>query len=103
VALFGDPPGSDRTSTMQIELKPRPAETAGGVGSEAMDETSELALLAEFMRAKTVAALAGDIAERLGAGARGDDLIAAADLIRVRPTAERGGDPRPAQSRVRAN
>jgi len=68
---------------MQIELKPRPAETAGRAGSEAMDETSELALLAEFMQAKSVAALAGDIAERLGPGARSDDLIAAAGLIRV--------------------
>jgi hypothetical protein len=69
---------------MQIELKPRPAETAGRAGREATDEMSEVALLAEFMRAKTVAALAGDIAERLGAGARGDDLIAAAGLGRNR-------------------
>jgi hypothetical protein len=32
------------------------------------------------MRADSVAALAGDIAERLGADLRGDDLIAAAGL-----------------------
>jgi hypothetical protein len=66
---------------MQIELKPRPAETAGRAASETADERGELALLAEFMRAKSVAALAGEIADRLGAGARGDDLIAAADLV----------------------
>jgi len=69
---------------MQIELKPRPAETAGRAGSETMDETRELALLAEFMRAESVVSLAGHIAERLGLGARGDDLIAAAGLIRIR-------------------
>jgi hypothetical protein len=44
------------------------------------EERNELALLAEFMRADSVASLAGDIAERLGANARGDDLIAAAGL-----------------------
>jgi hypothetical protein len=32
------------------------------------------------MRAGSVASLAGDIAERLGAHVRGDDLIAAAGL-----------------------
>jgi hypothetical protein len=74
VAIFGDPPKSDRTLTMQIELERRPADP------EATDERSELALLAEFIRADSVASLAGDIAERLGAGARGDDLIAAAGL-----------------------
>ena len=65
---------------MQTELKPRSADSAGGVPSKATDERSELALLAEFMRADSVAALAGDIAERLGADLRGDDLIAAAGL-----------------------
>ena len=63
---------------MQTELKPRSADSAGRAPSEATDERSELALLAEFMRADSVAALAGDIAERLGADLRGDDLIAAA-------------------------
>jgi hypothetical protein len=80
VAIFGDPPKSDRTLTMQIELKRGPADPAGRARPEATDERSELALLAEFIRADSVAALAGDIAERLGAGARGDDLIAAAGL-----------------------
>jgi hypothetical protein len=65
---------------MQTELKPRSADTAGRAPSKATDERSELALLAEFMRADSVAALAGDIAERLGADLRGDDLIAAAGL-----------------------
>ena len=65
---------------MQIELKLRPTDPAGRARPEATDERSELALLAEFMRADSVASLAGDIAERLGAGARRDDLIAAAGL-----------------------
>ena len=65
---------------MQTELKPQFADSAGRAPSKAMDERSELALLAEFMRADSVAALAGDIAERLGADLRGDDLIAAAGL-----------------------
>jgi hypothetical protein len=65
---------------MQTELKPRSADSAGGAPSEATDERSELALLAEFMRADSVAALAGDIAERLDADLRGGDLIAAAGL-----------------------
>jgi hypothetical protein len=65
---------------MQTELKPRPAHLARRASVEAADERSELALLAEFMRAESVASLASDIAERLGADARGDDLIAAAGL-----------------------
>jgi len=69
---------------MQMELKRRPDDPAGCAGSEATDERSELALLAEFMRAESVTSLAGEIAERLGAGARGDDLIAAAGLGRNR-------------------
>ncbi|HKN31258.1 MAG TPA: hypothetical protein VJY34_26630 [Roseiarcus sp.] len=44
-------------------------------------EQDELALLAEFMRHGSVAALAGAIAKRLGGGrARGANLIARADL-----------------------
>jgi len=65
---------------MQTELKRRPANSAGRAGSEATDERRELALLAEYMRADSVASLAGDIAERLGADLGGDDLIAAAGL-----------------------
>ncbi len=65
---------------MQTELKPRPADLARRPPSEAKDEESELALLAEFMGANSVASLAGDIAERLGADLQGDDLIAAAGL-----------------------
>ena len=69
---------------MQTELKPRPADSAACAGSEATDERSELALLAEFMRNDSVASLAGDIAERLGADLRGCDLIAAAGLGGIR-------------------
>jgi hypothetical protein len=47
-----------------------------------------LALLAEFTRHDSVASLAGEIAKRLGAGVRGRDLIAAADL----GLSERGED-----------
>ena len=70
---------------MQTELKPRPADSARRAPAQAIEERGELALLAEFMRADSVASLAGDIAERLGADLRGDDLIAAAGL---------GGKPR---------
>ena len=52
----------------------------GRLRSRATDETRELALLAEFMRHDSVASLANEIAERLGANMRGKDLIAAADL-----------------------
>jgi hypothetical protein len=76
---------------MQIELTRRSADPAELAAREAIDETSELALLAEFMCADTVASLAGHIAERLGAGAQSDDLIVAAGLGRDRP-AERSGD-----------
>ena len=65
---------------MQTELKPRSVDLAPRPPAGAAEERSELALLAEFMRAESVASLAGDIAERLGANARGDDLIAAAGL-----------------------
>jgi hypothetical protein len=80
---------------MQTELKPRPADLARRASVEAANERSELALLAEFMRADSVASLASDIAERLGADARGDDLIAAAGLGGSGP----GGNPQ-AASRV---
>ena len=66
----------------QIDFKPRPADLARRFPSKARDEGGELDLLAEFMRADSVASLAGDIAERLGADVRGDDLIAAAGLGR---------------------
>jgi hypothetical protein len=65
---------------MQTDLKPQSSGSAGRAPSKAMDKRSEAALLAEFMRADSVAALAGHIAERLGADLRGDDLIAAAGL-----------------------
>jgi hypothetical protein len=61
---------------MQTELKPRPADPDGGVRAASNEER----LLAEFMRHNSVASLAGDIADRLGADARGEDLIAAAGL-----------------------
>ena len=64
---------------MQTELKPR-RPTRPTRPAQAIEEGSELVLLAEFMRADSVASLAGDIAERLGADLRGDDLIAAAGL-----------------------
>jgi hypothetical protein len=85
---------------MQIELKRRPAHSAGLAGREAMDEASELALLAEFMCANSVASLAGHIARRLGSGAQSDELIVAAGLGRDRP-ADRSGDLGMAKSRVR--
>jgi hypothetical protein len=49
-------------------------------GTRAADEQSELALLAEFMRHDSVAALAGAIAQRLGGAVRDEDLIAGANL-----------------------
>lgn len=48
--------------------------------ARATDEGSELALLAQFMRHDSVASLANAIAERLGAGVHGGDLIVAAGL-----------------------
>jgi hypothetical protein len=65
---------------MQAELKRRTADRSGGIRSHAPDETRELVLLGEFMRHESVASLAGDIAQRLGADVRGEDLIAAAGL-----------------------
>jgi hypothetical protein len=78
---------------MQTELKPRPADLARRASVEAANERSELALFAEFMRAESVASLASDIAERLGADARGDDLIAAAGLGGSERGGRRGGNP----------
>jgi hypothetical protein len=49
-------------------------------GSGATDKQSELALLAEFTRHDSVAALESAIAERLGGAACEKDLIAGADL-----------------------
>jgi hypothetical protein len=65
---------------MQIEPNRRTTDAAEQLRSDATDERRELALLAEFTRHATVASLAGEIAERLGANVRGMDLIAAADL-----------------------
>ncbi len=48
--------------------------------NRAADQQSELALLAEFLRHDSVAALAGAIARRIGGAARDEDLIARADL-----------------------
>jgi hypothetical protein len=44
------------------------------------DESVEMALLAEFMSHDTVGSLAAEIARRLGAKARAQDLIARAGL-----------------------
>ena len=86
---------------MQIELKGRPTDPSQLTARD-VDEKSELALLNEFMCAATVASLAGHIAERLGAGARSDDLIVAAGLGRDRP-ADRSGDSGRTRARVRAD
>ena len=65
---------------MQTELKRRTTDPDRRLRSHATGETRELALLAEFMRHDSVASLANEIAERLGANVRDKDLIAAADL-----------------------
>jgi hypothetical protein len=59
----------------------------------------ELALLAEFMRHNSVASLAGEIAERLGANVRGDDLIAAAEIGASPRDGRRDGGPKETRSR----
>ena len=71
--------------------KPLQETLAAGVpvGGGALDEQEELALLAEFTRHDSVAALAGAIAARLGRNAKTSDLIARADL-----------DPSPAETGV---
>ena len=65
---------------MQIELQRPVADQARPAGSKTSDERRELTLLAEFMRHKSVASLADDIAGRLGVDGRGQDLIVAAGL-----------------------
>jgi hypothetical protein len=65
---------------MPAILDPPTAEADSGVRARAGDETRELALLAQFMQHDSVASLANAIAERLGGGLRGADLIASAGL-----------------------
>jgi hypothetical protein len=65
---------------MQTELKRPTRDPDRRLRPRATDETRELALLAEFMRHDSVASLANEIAERLGANVRDKDLIAAAGL-----------------------
>jgi hypothetical protein len=65
---------------MRSTLTRRIRAAAARKGSCAADEQSELALLAEFTRHDSVAALASAIAQRLGDAAREKDLIAGADL-----------------------
>jgi hypothetical protein len=59
---------------MQIELTRPTAGSAGRLLRDKTDDRRELALLAEFMRHNSVASLAGEIAQRLGANVRGDGL-----------------------------
>jgi hypothetical protein len=65
---------------MQKRLRGRIFAAARRAKRDATREQAELALLAEFMRHGSVAALAGAIAKRLGGRARGADLIDRADL-----------------------
>ncbi len=58
----------------------QPTAEADGRLRQAADEQGELALLTQFMRHDSVASLANAIAERLGAGVHGGDLIVAAGL-----------------------
>lgn len=58
----------------------QPTAEADGRLRQAADEQRELALLTQFMRHDSVASLANAIAERLGAGVDGGDLIVAAGL-----------------------
>lgn len=64
---------------MQTVLDQPTAEADGRLRQTA-DEQVELALLTQFMRHDSVASLANAIAERLGAGVDGGDLIVAAGL-----------------------
>jgi hypothetical protein len=82
---------------METELKRPIADSARRAGSSATNERRELALLAEFMRHESVASLANDIAERLGANGRGEDLIAAAGLGVDRRDGSCGGGSRKAR------
>jgi hypothetical protein len=84
---------------MQTELTRTTAGSAGRLLRDATDDRRELALLAEFMRHNSVGSLAGEIAGRLGASVRGEDLIAAADLGASPRDGRRGGDPKEARSR----
>ena len=70
------------TPTMQHRQKPRrPIAVAyRDPGPRSIDDRRELALLAEFVRHHSVAALAGEIARRLGANVCDKDLIADAGL-----------------------
>jgi hypothetical protein len=77
---------------MQTELARPTAGSAGRRLREAADDRRELALLAEFMRHNSVGSLAGEIAERLGANVRGEDLIVAADLGANPHDGRRGGN-----------
>jgi hypothetical protein len=65
---------------MQKQLRGKTFAAARRATGVAPREQDELALLAEFLRHGSVAALAGAIAKRLGGRARGADLIARADL-----------------------
>ena len=65
---------------MQTVLDQPTAELGSGLGAQAADEERELALLTQFMRCDSVDSLANAIAERLGGGMRGGDLIVAAGL-----------------------
>jgi hypothetical protein len=65
---------------MQTVLDQPTAEPDGCLCADASDEEREFALLTQFTRHGSVAALANAIAERLGGGMRGGDLIAAAGL-----------------------
>ena len=58
----------------------QPTAEADGRLRQAADEQGELVLLTQFMRHDSVASLANAIAERLGAGVDGGDLIVAAGL-----------------------
>ena len=65
---------------MRNSFMPKIRATAARKGRRAADEPNELALLAEFTRHDSVAALAGAIAQRLGGAVRDKDLIGGADL-----------------------
>jgi hypothetical protein len=65
---------------MGKEFKQPASIAAGRLRDHTTDERRELELLAEFMRHDSVSSLAGEIAGRLGANVRSDDLIAQADL-----------------------
>jgi hypothetical protein len=80
VAQLGVPQIQGGLPIMQTVLDKPTAEPDGSLCAHASDERGELALLIQFMRHDSVASLANAIAERLGGGARGGDLIVAAGL-----------------------